>query len=140
MAKICLLKAEILRMHLVFTDITTVAMTAIRMDLQHWYQQLPEEMRLDATGQDDISLESRRTVLHVHLLYLGTVMLLYRRIAAQVLQQYTTGCIMGRLQTSLPKTVIELSEESALAARTSARIVKLLHEDDGVFKRCWLVM
>lgn len=142
MARICLLKADILRMHLAFKELTIPAVESIRKDLQTWYQELPEAMRLEASGHDDLPVEIKRSILHLHMLYLGAIMLLYRRVATQFLQGFaTTGAIPGGfLDFHTREMFVRQSADAILAASTSARIVKLLLEDNGVFKHCWLVM
>jgi len=140
MSKLCLLKADILRMHLAFRDLTTAAMDSISRDLQSWYQDLPQSMHLDMVGREDLALETKRSIFHVHLLYLGAIMLLYRRIASQYLQTYSVTKERTAWQMPIGEAVARHSSEAVLAASTSARILRLLLEDDGVFKRCWLVM
>jgi hypothetical protein len=140
MARICLLKAEILRMHLVFKDLTSPAVDTIRGDLQAWYDELPEPLRLQVTGHDDLPVETKRSILHLHMLYLGAMMLLYRRVTTQFLKSYAHGGRNSILHLHPRETFVQQSAEAVLAASTSARIVKLLLEDDGVFKHCWLVM
>jgi len=139
MSKLCLLKADILRMHLAFKDLTTLAIKSISRDLQSWYQNLPSAMRLDYVRREDLALETKWSILHVHLLYLGAIMLLYRRIASQ----YLRACRVDRERDICPlpvgEDIAEHSAEAVVAAGMSARILKLLLEEDGVFKRCWLV-
>jgi hypothetical protein len=140
MAKICLLKADILHMNLVFKDVTLPAIESIMDDLQHWYHNLPQEIRLEASTREDLTLETKRTILHVHLLHLGAMMLLHRRVATQLVQAEMAGAYSGIMETPLAETVLRESAEAVLAAKTSSRILKLLLDDNGVFKRCWLVM
>ncbi|KAF5132903.1 hypothetical protein E5D57_003525 [Metarhizium anisopliae] len=140
MARICLLKAEILRMHLVFKDLTSLAVETIRGDLQSWYGELPEPMRLGVTAHEDLPVGTKRSILHLHMLYLGAIMLLYRRVATQFLQSYAVGGLGGSLHLHPREAFVQQSAEAVLAASTSASIVKLLLDDDGVFKHCWLVI
>ncbi|KID66000.1 nitrate assimilation regulatory protein nirA, partial [Metarhizium hybridum] len=140
MARICLLKAEILRMHLVFKDLTSLAVETIRGDLQSWYGELPESMRLGVTAHEDLPVGTKRSILHLHMLYLGAIMLLYRRVATQFLQSYAVGGLGGSLHLHPREAFVQQSAEAVLAASTSASIVKLLLDDDGVFKHCWLVI
>lgn len=139
MARICLLKAEILRMHLVFKDLTSPAVHSIKRDLQAWYEELPENLQLEKTAHENVAIGTRRSILHLHMLYLGAIMLLYRRVATQFLQSYAIGG-QNSLHMHPRDAFVQQSAEAILAASTSARIVKLLLEDDGVFKHCWLVM
>lgn len=140
MARICILKADILRMHLVFKELTVPAIDSIRRDLLVWHQELPEVMRVEASQHDGLQIETRRSILHLHLLYLGAIMLLYRRIATQFLQSYATRATPTLMQLPLRDAFAKQSADAIVAAGTSARIAKLLLEDDSVFKHCWLVM
>ncbi|EFY87103.1 putative nitrate assimilation regulatory protein nirA [Metarhizium acridum CQMa 102] len=140
MARICLLKAEILRMHLVFKDLTIPAVETIRGDLQSWYEELPESMRLGAPAHENLPVGTKRSILHLHMLYLGAIMLLYRRVATQFLQSFAVGGLNGSLHLHPREAFVQQSAEAVLAASTSSRIVKLLLDDGGVFKHCWLVI
>ncbi|KHO01294.1 nitrate assimilation regulatory protein nirA [Metarhizium album ARSEF 1941] len=140
MVRICLLKADILRMHLVFEDLSGPAVEAITRDLQDWYQELPESMRLGASVREGVPVGTRRSILHLHMLYLGAIMLLHRRIASQFLKWYAVRGCPSSLDLTSRYVFVQQSAEAVLAASTSARIVKLLLDDDGVFKHCWLVI
>jgi hypothetical protein len=140
MARICLLKAEILRMHMVFKDLTSPAVETIRKDLQGWYDELPEALRLEATAHESLPVGIKRSILHLHMLYLGAIMLLYRRVATMFLKSYANGGPCSTLHLHPIQAFAQQSTEAILAASTSARIAKLLLEDEGVFKHCWLVM
>jgi hypothetical protein len=56
------------------------------------------------------------------------------------LQSYMQGLPDKISQSPLQELVLELTSEVSLAASTSARILKLLLEDNSIFRRCWLVM
>ena len=140
MTKICLLKAEILRMHLAFKDLTELAMQSILKNLRMWYKQLPDVMRMDAIGRESLALETRRSILHLHLLYLGAIMLLYRRVVSQFLRSRYTGRKRDILPMPIEGLLLDHSIEAVLAASTSSKILKLLLEDNSIFKRCWIVM
>lgn len=140
MTKICILKADILRMHLTVNDLSAPAMERITRDLGDWYEELPQEMHLESSGREDLAVETKQSIMHVHLLYLGAVMLLYRRIATNFIQSRATGASAAILQPPLQGLVLAQAGEIALTANSSARILKLLLEDNSIYKRCWLVM
>ena len=140
MARICLLKAEILRMHLVFKNLTGPSMQAIKRDLQDWYEELPESMRLGVTTHESLPVGTKRSIMHLHILYLGAIMLLYRRVVTQFLESYAIGVPNSSLRMHPREAFVQHSGDAVQAASTSAGIAKLLLEDDGVFKHCWLVM
>lgn len=137
MTKISLLKAGILRTRLV-KELTSSGIDGIVKELQEWHGRLPAEMQLATLGDFDIPPLVRWSIYHVHLLYLGAIMLVYRRVAAQSFQAYTlgNGAALDKHNTAL----IGLVELGVNAARDSARILGLLHADKGIFKRCWLVI
>jgi len=127
-------------MHLSFRGLTAQTMTSITNDLHTWYWDLPEAMRIEATSQGGLAVATKRSILHVHLLYLGAMMLMYRTAASQFVRSFATGTPSVASQTPLRGLVAEQGAEAVLAANTSARILQLLLKDDGIFKRCWLVM
>ncbi|KOS17375.1 hypothetical protein ESCO_006540 [Escovopsis weberi] len=122
-AKICVLKANILRVHLAVDDITAPALQLIVQDLQDWYTHLRPEMRLDCTGRDDLDLETKRSISHIHLHYLGAIMLFYSRIASQFMQPLKDW---GSIPVDLRMMLEKLAGEAVVAARTSARVLWLL--------------
>ncbi|KAK4171206.1 hypothetical protein QBC36DRAFT_199828 [Triangularia setosa] len=138
MTKISLLKAGILKNRLAYKEITTGGMDGIIKELEEWHGRLPPEMQLPTLGNFDISPHVRWSIYHVHLLYLGAFMLVYRRLAAQSIRSYKAG-EEGLLDTC-NLTVVKLVKQGVEAARDSARILGLLYTDRGIFKRCWLVI
>ncbi|KAK7996031.1 hypothetical protein PG991_015498 [Apiospora marii] len=139
MAKIALLKAKVMRMHLAFKELTPRSIQSIMEDLQTWYSRLPWQMRLENLMHSEHSASIRRSGFHVHLLYLGGMMLCYRRVAAQITQP-----MQQSRRIPFPEGDMALlfghCEEAVVAAATSARILALLLDDNGVFKRCWLII
>lgn len=136
MTKISLLKAGILRTHLANKQLTSYGMNGIIKELQEWHERLPDQMQLAKLGDFDIAPGIRWSIYHVHLLYLGAYMLVYRRIAAQYVREFRDGNAISHKD---PKAV-SLVDHGVTAARDSARILGLLHHDKGIFRRCWLVM
>ncbi|KAG7131588.1 Regulatory protein GAL4 like [Verticillium longisporum] len=120
MTKISLLNADILRMHLSSKELTSQAMDSIHKDLQDWHNQLPSQMRLANLCREDLPVEVRRSMLGTHLLYLGTTMLLYRRIASQFV--WTFG-IDPESRCDSSKT---LGPDTRPAARRKGDIQKML--------------
>ncbi|KAK8017784.1 hypothetical protein PG993_014110 [Apiospora rasikravindrae] len=139
MAKIALLKAKVMRMHLAFKELTPRSIQSIMDDLQTWYSRLPWQMRLENLMHSEHSASIQRSGFHVHLLYLGGMMLCYRRVAAQITQpmQQPREIPFPEGEMAL---LLDHCEQAVVAAATSARILRLLLEGNGVFKRCWLIM
>ncbi|KAK0635982.1 hypothetical protein B0T17DRAFT_517803 [Bombardia bombarda] len=142
MTKISLLKAEILRMHLAVKELTTSAINTIMDDLQQWHGKLSVKMHLSNLGRDDLPDSIRRSIFHVHLLYLGAIMLLYRRIALHFVQSLQPGADVSSSVDWKPKEkeLLHHAHQGIIAAKHSSRILGLLLKERGVFERCWLVI
>ncbi|KAK3328166.1 hypothetical protein B0T19DRAFT_423831 [Cercophora scortea] len=145
MTKISLLNAEILRTHLASKELTGLAMDSAMCKLQQWHSSLPNAMLLANLGRQDLPDSVRRSIYHVHLLYLGAMMLLYRRIASQFVRT-EPACNPGSEDDScvvdmeLHKNMLARAHQGVIAAKHSARILGLLLAEKGIFKRCWLVI
>jgi len=139
LTKIAFMKAEILRTHLVFKDLNILTVESIMEDLQKWYGQLPAEMHIANLGREELPTNVRRSICHVHLLYLGAIMLLFRRVLCQALRTYGFDNDRNILCKLLQRLGVVM-EDGLVAAKHSARILGLLLAEDGIFKRCWLVM
>ncbi|KAH7116667.1 hypothetical protein B0J13DRAFT_571537 [Dactylonectria estremocensis] len=140
MTKIALLNADILRMHLSSEEMTCQAMDSISKDLQDWHNRLPSEMQLANLCREDLPVEARRSILGTHLLYLGTRMLLYRRIASQFVRSSRISHGNNILWEPLEDRFLSHADQAVTAAKHSARILGLLRAEKGIFKRCWLVI
>ncbi|KAI1368504.1 hypothetical protein F5Y08DRAFT_335715 [Xylaria arbuscula] len=132
MAKIAVLKARILHMDLAFQYLTPGSLNSMTRDLQDWHDKLPLQMRLQNL-EANLSLELRRSIYHVHLLYLGAHMLLFRRIVAENIRRDPNLSRSKELHS-------EQCPAALIAARMSASIFKLLLDENGIFRRCWLVI
>ncbi|KAJ9134028.1 Nitrogen assimilation transcription factor nit-4 [Pleurostoma richardsiae] len=139
MVKISLLKATILRMNLAFKDLSVLTMDSIVEDLRDWRRRLPTSLHLENLVISDIPENSRTSVYHLHLLYLGAFMLLYRRLSSQFLRSH--GRQENRdLLWPPSEHVARHAEEGVLAAKDTARLLRLLLTQNMIFKRCWLVI
>ncbi|KAK3382749.1 hypothetical protein B0T24DRAFT_672711 [Lasiosphaeria ovina] len=140
MTKISLLQADILHVRLAFKEMTGPALEAIMKDLHDWHDRLPGHMRLSNVGREDLPDGVLLSIFHAHLLYLGTVILLYRRIASQFVKCF--GFELGQSKSSgaFETTLVNQTSEGVTAARHSARILGLMLEKKGIFKRCWVVI
>ncbi|RSM11392.1 hypothetical protein CEP52_003058 [Fusarium oligoseptatum] len=140
MTKISLLNAEILRMHLSSKEMTCQAIDAIDKDLQDWHDLLPSQMHLPNLCRQDLPVEARRSILATHLLYLGTRMLLYRRIASQFVWPSPTDDESNVARESYEEYLLSHADQAITAARQSSRILGLLQAEKGIFKKCWLII
>ncbi|KAK5656726.1 hypothetical protein OQA88_4274 [Cercophora sp. LCS_1] len=139
MTRISLLKAEILRTHLSLKELTAPALNSALEALEKWHKGLPRAMRLEHLHEKDLEDIVRRSLFHVHLLYLGAHILLYRRIASQLIQKQRPGSTEV-VRDEWEKTLLSHAEKGITAAKHSARILGLLLAEQGIFKRCWLVI
>lgn len=138
MTKLTLLKAGILRNHLAVEELTTLGLDGVIRELQDWHGQLPDTMQLSSLFRYDWPPLVRWSIYYLHLLYHGAFMLVYRRIAAHCVRLQRTG--VGLAAASQDATMLNLVERGITSARDTARIVSLLLGDQGVFRRCWIVM
>ncbi|AEO56594.1 hypothetical protein MYCTH_2057132 [Thermothelomyces thermophilus ATCC 42464] len=141
MTKIVLLKAGILRNHLAVPELTALGMDGIIRELQEWHEQLPEPMKLRSLYyyRADWPPPVRWSIYHLHLLYHGAFMLVYRRIAAHCVRLRRTGRDLASSAAREPN-LVSLVEQGVTSARDTARIVSLLLGEQGVFRRCWIVI
>lgn len=139
MTRISLLKAEILRTHLALKELTAPALNSALKALDAWHESLPVEIRLQNLHSTDMDDITRRSLYHVHLLYLGAHILLYRRIASQLIQKKPSGGSKP-VRDEWEQTLLLHAEKGITAAKHSARILGLLLAEQGIFQRCWLVM
>lgn len=131
------MKAEILHMHLGSKYLATEPLNSMIQDLQDWYLELPPQMQLQSLWEQNVPLEAKRSIYHVHLLYLGANMLLFRRIVAENVRQRMN---ISPLRYPPSDLLSRQGPNALLAANSSARIVKLLLDENGVFQRCWPIM
>ncbi|OIW30222.1 hypothetical protein CONLIGDRAFT_714604 [Coniochaeta ligniaria NRRL 30616] len=140
MTKISILNAHILRMHLASEDLTALAIESIMADLQDWYRKLPPAMALATLGQSDLPNNVRRSIYYVHLLYLGAIMLVYRRVASQFNRIIGVNNKVNTQSKAFEQTMLNHAEEGVLAAKASSRVLGLLLTQTGCFKRCWIII
>jgi hypothetical protein len=140
MVKIAVLKRNILHINMASPRLAANTINTVKKDLDWWYHELPPIMHLfNLTKKDDsssVSTELRRTIYFVHLLYLGALILLNRRIAVQS----SSIELNGELSMCSDVSVSKLADDSVVAAEQSARILGLLLDEGGIFERCWIVM
>ncbi|TGJ83859.1 hypothetical protein E0Z10_g4901 [Xylaria hypoxylon] len=116
------------------------AIDAMVRDLEEWYEGLPRAMHLQGVVTQALPLEVGRSIYLVHLLYLGANMLLFRRIAFQTLRSPKShGLLPGPWQLSQDQ-YSQNADRALLAATSSAKIIKIIMDENGVFKRCWIIM
>ncbi|KAI0969368.1 hypothetical protein F4678DRAFT_440212 [Xylaria arbuscula] len=140
MTKIAVLKAKILHMHLAFKYLATEPLNSIIRDLQVWYEQLPPQMKLQSAPDHDVPLEAKRSICHVHLLYLGAIMLLFRRIVAENIRVGQPDISLSILRHPSSDLLSKQGPNALIAANMSAKILKLMLDENSIFQRCWLII
>ena len=143
-AKVSILKVEVLRVHLTFKRITVLSFESVTRDLQSWYDKLPQNIQLRNLEQNNaLPPDVLRSAYHLHLLYMGAILLIYRRMVSQYghavtdTQQAGQQIFLGDGPEAVP---ISLLQQGIEAARTSASICSLLLQDDAKARRSWVVM
>ncbi|KAH8153658.1 uncharacterized protein LAJ45_02471 [Morchella importuna] len=134
--KIGILNAKILKG--VFAP-STVSLSVVRefmLELEGWFDDLPDSMRLASMLGPDVSPGERTTVFTIHIMYLATIILLTRRVMVGVLGG-KGSYLDGTLKDSMPYVSACIS-----AAKQTAGILALLYAewDGGLFKKCWLAI
>lgn len=136
MTKIALLKSSIVQTQASFGALAAASFKTMMHDLESWYRALPKAMHLSSLNRYDIALEVRRSICHVQLLYLGAIILLYRQMASQLVEMQDTGAYLHAGK----ETLLRGFEDSHQAARQSSTILKLMLDQESIFRRCWLVI
>ncbi|KAI0543322.1 hypothetical protein F4679DRAFT_569153 [Xylaria curta] len=137
MIKIGLMKAKILHLHLGSKYLSIEPLNSTIQDLQDWYLELPPQMQLQSLWERNVPLEAKRSVYHVHLLYLGANMLLFRQIVAENVRQHINISPLWYPPSDL---LSRQGPNALLAANSSARIVKLLLDENGILQQCWPII
>ena len=111
------------------------AMDAYMAKLDKWHRELPEYMRLGAVHTSDQG--SRRSIMLIHLTFLGANMLLTRKTIAELVARPAGGpwdC------DGTKEEAIHYMRVCIQAAENVARLVGCLYDEHGLFKRCWMIM
>ncbi|KAI5851363.1 hypothetical protein DFP73DRAFT_507721 [Morchella snyderi] len=126
----------------IFKDVfapSTVSLSVVRefmLELEGWFDDLPDSMRLASMLGSDVSPGERTTVFTIHIMYLATIILLTRRVMVRVLGG-KGSYLDGTLKDSIPYVSACIS-----AAKQTAGILTLLYAewDGSLFKNCWLAI
>lgn len=137
--KIVILQVNMLRDNFALKDLSSRTIERMLHDLEDWYGKLPKEMHIAVLSQDNLEQNTRRSIYYVHLLYLGTINLLYRRIASHFLKLQLQK-IEPELWGHASSIVRRPLTEGYVAAKQAARILGLLLNEKSILSRCWIVM
>ncbi|KAK5001059.1 hypothetical protein LTR66_000191 [Elasticomyces elasticus] len=111
--------------------------------LDEWHQHLPPTLQLASLARGATPhyiAAQRHSILLLHLLYLGTLLISLRRMISQA----TDGGPDPVIETipgdeHISSQVAEYQRLSFITARQMTRIILLLQSDASTPKRCWLV-
>ncbi|KAL1635113.1 hypothetical protein SLS56_001865 [Neofusicoccum ribis] len=135
MCLIAIIKAKIFQTTFTFSKISKGAIESIRADLRRWYEELDPSMQLAQLSEQTGDVRFRRGIYLVHCLHLGAMILVQRRIFQQYVPTMRTD---PQLADRIVRDLSDSIEEGFTASITCARILDLVHADDGIFQRCWL--
>jgi hypothetical protein len=133
--KIGFLMSDIMRCVYSASDCNLRAIEVHMQKLDTWHQELPEYMQLRTLLGSAVGLNTTRSILLVHLTYLGSIILLTRKVVVELLSPTVGGIVDGTSDEALHYLSVCLS-----AAKHIATIVGMLHSNGTIFRRCWLVM
>jgi hypothetical protein len=132
MAKITVLKADILRTAATFKVLSASTLVRMKEDLQRWLDGLPKYMRLETLVQNpEISPDQRRVTFYMHLFYLSAIMLKARAVLAD-------HQLHGQ---TFEDEELRLAVADGLdAARNASRLLGIIYDEKSIVKTCWLTM
>ncbi|RBA18273.1 hypothetical protein FPRO05_10568 [Fusarium proliferatum] len=132
MAQITILKANVLRTVACFRVLSPAILRQMHQDLDIWRSSLPPCLRLETLMHTpQISPDQRRVTFYMHLFYMSAFILKARALVAT--QEDIAVYIWD------PEAMAAVFE-GVHAARNSARLLGLIHEEKAVVKNCWLTI
>ncbi|KAH6663587.1 hypothetical protein F5X68DRAFT_251338 [Plectosphaerella plurivora] len=140
MAKVSLLKADLLRVRLALPLIDIPIIQSANHDLQSWYSQIPESMYLHNVAQPNYGEGVQACICYIHLLHLDAIMLLARRAMSQFVRVHGFRNPDELPWTSLDQALVNQAAEGVVAASHASRILALLGGSDQVHDITWLIM
>jgi hypothetical protein len=106
--------------------------------LNEWHRTLPPPMqlsRLSLANPFAINWHSKRSLLQLHILFLGLFIEPYRNCLLH-LAAFRLGGIPNTSEDV--ETLKNVEEQCVLAARQSSRVASLLQIDSSIRSRCWV--
>jgi len=142
MSKIGLIAAEIAKT-LASPDVATREnISTLAQKLEHWRMGVPIMMQiptLTSENPPDLTRFQCRAILMVHIMYLGALILLYRQLLVATAEMQLTDGAAVPADFSMAD-VHRYRNECATAAQQIARLLKLIHYDGTLTKRCWIII
>lgn len=144
MSKIALISAQIYADLQSLDKLTWQDTTKFTDMLDSWYHELPTSLHLAAllSPANPLSLAQTRSLMLVHVIYLGTRLHLHQHLLKLIeLQDQRSGGVSTQIESSAACQVPQMVRyEYTGFAQQQARIITLLYQNKAVFTRCWLVM
>jgi hypothetical protein len=108
--------------------------------LEKWHRELPQYMRFGTVLDENTDQGSRRSIMLIHLTFLGATMLLTRRILTVLVLKPKGEVWDEKAHGGTKQEAIHYMGVCIQAAENVARIVGCLYDEQGLFKRCWMIM
>lgn len=139
--KIALLSAQVHKRVNLATHFSRYELEEFSANLDIWNKELPECLHLRSLTSGDGATcgSTRRPLLFMHMVHISSRITLYEHLFRVTLNRW-----ISTSDQSVTCEVIDLPEDThqiyGSFAQQLARIIGLLHEEESVFKRCWLTM
>jgi hypothetical protein len=138
MSKIALMSAKICTRIRYASSLSWQDIEQMSTELDIWRQELPETLRLQNLSLESnaIPIPQKQALMLVHLVYIGTHLLLYQRMIRQP-QHPKADVFQAFNLLQMPE---DIQQNYTTFAQQLARIIALLYRDKCIFSRCWLIM
>lgn len=106
--------------------------------LNEWHRTLPSLMQLSRLNHPDsmtVNWSTRRSVLQLHMLFLGLFIEPYRNCLVELGEFRMTNTAIESRNLEILRTI---EEQCVLAARQSSRVVSLMQMDNLIRSYCWI--
>jgi hypothetical protein len=108
--------------------------------LNEWHRNLPPPIQLSRLSLADplnMNWHTKRSLLQLHILFLGLFIEPYRSCLVDVGQSRLCDT---PIEPGLLQTMKIVEEQCILAARQSARVASLLQIDNLIRSHCWVIV
>lgn len=106
-------------------------------DLEQWYENLPKILHFQDISARSLPSEMERSIYLVHLFYFSSSILIFRRVTSESLRNPAS---VGSVPWAPCQERSVPTDGALLAASSSARMIKIMLDENRVFKRFWLIM
>ena len=136
-ANIAILKARTMRALWACTDISHLltSICFLQEQLHGWYGRLPHQAQLFQPGTD-AHVPLKTSIYYVHLLHMGTTMLIYRSCLAG----FASASDRRGLSNEQRRLVNDTLKDGLGAAQQSAQVLYLVRQASQSVRHCWITM